>query len=128
MRAVLILVSAVTFGLAGGYAWSAITGPKPHAFKAAKATSIAVPASPEERPAALDQEWAARAVDSGPVAEAQPETRISSTDTVEHSAVYYPNCDTARAAGAAPITAGQPGYRAALDADGDGIACEPYRG
>lgn len=42
-------------------------------------------------------------------------------------AVYYPNCDAARAAGAAPIYAGQPGYRAGLDRDGDGIACEPYR-
>ena len=41
-------------------------------------------------------------------------------------AVYYPNCATARAAGHAPILAGQPGYREELDADGDGIACEPY--
>lgn len=42
------------------------------------------------------------------------------------SFVYYPNCSFARAAGAAPIQAGQPGYRPALDADNDGIACEPY--
>lgn len=41
--------------------------------------------------------------------------------------VYYKNCDAARAAGAAPILAGQPGYRAALDRDNDGIACEPKR-
>jgi Excalibur calcium-binding domain len=41
--------------------------------------------------------------------------------------VYYPNCAAARAAGAAPIYAGQPGYRPGLDADSDGIACEPYR-
>lgn len=41
--------------------------------------------------------------------------------------VYYPNCDAARAAGAAPIRRGQPGYRAGLDRDGDGIACEPWR-
>ncbi len=40
------------------------------------------------------------------------------------SGVYYPNCDAARAAGAAPIYAGQPGYRAGLDRDGDGVACE----
>jgi len=40
--------------------------------------------------------------------------------------VYYPNCSFARAAGAAPIRQGQPGYRLALDADRDGIACEPY--
>ncbi|MBV7266694.1 excalibur calcium-binding domain-containing protein [Erythrobacter ani] len=42
--------------------------------------------------------------------------------------VYYRNCDAARAAGAAPIYRGQPGYRSALDRDNDGVACEPYRG
>ena len=42
--------------------------------------------------------------------------------------VYYANCDAARAAGAAPIYRGQPGYRSELDRDNDGIACEPYRG
>ena len=40
--------------------------------------------------------------------------------------VYYPNCSFARAAGAAPIHVGEPGYRPELDADNDGIACEPY--
>lgn len=39
---------------------------------------------------------------------------------------YYPNCDAARAAGVAPIARGMPGYRAALDRDDDGWACEPY--
>jgi len=42
--------------------------------------------------------------------------------------VYYRHCADARAAGAAPIYRGQPGYREELDADSDGIACEPYRG
>jgi len=41
--------------------------------------------------------------------------------------VYYPNCAAARAAGAAPIHIGEPGYAPWLDADGDGVACEPYR-
>jgi hypothetical protein len=41
-------------------------------------------------------------------------------------AVYYPNCATARAAGAAPMQEGEPGYRPALDADNDGVACEPH--
>jgi hypothetical protein len=41
--------------------------------------------------------------------------------------IYYSNCAAARAAGAAPIYVGQPGYRPGLDADSDGIACEPYR-
>jgi hypothetical protein len=38
--------------------------------------------------------------------------------------VYYPNCAAARAAGAAPIRVGEPGYRRKLDRDGDGVACE----
>ena len=40
------------------------------------------------------------------------------------SDVYYANCDAVRAAGAAPLYRGQPGYSAHLDRDGDGIACE----
>lgn len=47
--------------------------------------------------------------------------------TIERSA-YYRNCDAARAAGAAPIYRGEAGYRAVLDRDEDGIACEPWRG
>ena len=38
--------------------------------------------------------------------------------------VYYPNCSAVRAAGKAPLHIGQPGYRAGLDRDGDGVACE----
>lgn len=37
---------------------------------------------------------------------------------------YFPNCAAARAAGAAPLRAGQPGYSRKLDRDGDGVACE----
>lgn len=33
-------------------------------------------------------------------------------------------CSDARAAGAAPVLRGQPGYAPWLDADGDGIGCE----
>lgn len=38
--------------------------------------------------------------------------------------VFYANCAAARAAGAAPIRVGEPGYRPKLDRDGDGVACE----
>jgi hypothetical protein len=41
------------------------------------------------------------------------------------SSVYYKNCAAVRAAGKAPLYAGQPGYATPrLDRDGDGIACE----
>ncbi|MGZ9882776.1 GmrSD restriction endonuclease domain-containing protein [Rhodococcus ruber] len=39
-------------------------------------------------------------------------------------AVVYRNCAEARAAGAAPLYAGQPGYSENMDGDGDGVACE----
>lgn len=48
----------------------------------------------------------------------QPVAQPASDDT------YYANCDDARAKGAAPINAGQPGYRPELDSDSDGVACE----
>ena len=44
--------------------------------------------------------------------------------TPASSTVYYANCSVARAAGAAPLRRGQPGYRPAMDRDGDGVACE----
>lgn len=37
---------------------------------------------------------------------------------------YYARCADARAAGAAPIRVGDPGYARHLDRDGDGVACE----
>jgi hypothetical protein len=58
---------------------------------------------------------------------AAPLTAIGSSDSSElEPSVYYRRCADARAAGVAPIYAGEPGYREELDADGDGIACEPY--
>ncbi|MFJ9856328.1 excalibur calcium-binding domain-containing protein [Streptomyces albogriseolus] len=38
--------------------------------------------------------------------------------------VYYENCSAARAAGAAPVHVGDPGYGSHLDRDGDGTGCE----
>lgn len=36
----------------------------------------------------------------------------------------YANCSAARAAGAAPVRRGQPGYGPHLDRDNDGVGCE----
>lgn len=47
---------------------------------------------------------------------------------VSERSVYYAGCDEVRAAGKAPLYRGDPGYRDGMDGDGDGIACEPYRG
>ncbi len=40
----------------------------------------------------------------------------------------FANCSEARAAGAAPVRRGDPGYGPHLDRDDDGVGCEPYRG
>jgi hypothetical protein len=40
------------------------------------------------------------------------------------SSTYFENCDAARAAGAAPVHRGDPGYSSRLDRDGDGTGCE----
>jgi hypothetical protein len=52
--------------------------------------------------------------------------RTPSDDSSESAggSAYYKNCAAARAAGVAPLHTGDPGYRAGLDRDGDGIACE----
>lgn len=42
----------------------------------------------------------------------------------EPADVAYASCAEARAAGAAPLHRGDPGYREAMDGDGDGVACE----
>ncbi|GAA1251760.1 hypothetical protein GCM10009609_13870 [Pseudonocardia aurantiaca] len=42
----------------------------------------------------------------------------------EPSSTYYKNCAAARAAGAAPVHHGDPGYGSHLDRDGDGTGCE----
>jgi len=45
----------------------------------------------------------------------------------EEGRAYYRNCRDAFQDGHANILRGEPGYREALDADGDRKACEPYR-
>ncbi|MFJ2741630.1 excalibur calcium-binding domain-containing protein [Streptomyces sp. NPDC087440] len=47
-----------------------------------------------------------------------------STGTGTGTGFTYKNCAAVRAAGAAPIRKGQPGFGAHLDRDGDGVACE----
>ncbi|WP_211275298.1 excalibur calcium-binding domain-containing protein [Actinoplanes rectilineatus] len=44
-------------------------------------------------------------------------------DDDEPDSVYYENCAAVRAAGAAPIRRGDPGYARHLDRDGDGEGC-----
>ena len=57
---------------------------------------------------------------------AQPEAPAQEpqSEPEEPARTYYANCTEAKAAGAAPLYRGDPGYRAKLDRDHDGVACE----
>jgi hypothetical protein len=111
----IILLCAIPLGLAGGYAWSALTAPAVHRPPPGKATTIAAPPSPEERPAMLDKAWTSRADDSAAMTAAADQP------------ISYSGCNAVRAAGKAPLYSSQPGYRDDMDGDGDGVACEPVR-
>lgn len=53
----------------------------------------------------------------------KPTPKVTKT-TKKPPAPYYKNCTAVRAAGAAPLYRGDPGYRSGLDRDHDGQACE----
>lgn len=117
MRTLQILVGAVILGLLGGYGWSAMKPHKQH-LDIPKA-AFAIP--PDAPLSSSDKEWAARGNEKSP-----PAIEVGRADpTAVEQSVYYASCDEARAAGKAPIRAGEPGYRSDLDEKGDGIACEP---
>jgi hypothetical protein len=44
--------------------------------------------------------------------------------SVANAETYYDNCAAARAADAAPVYEGDPGYGPHLDRDNDGVGCE----
>lgn len=95
----------------------------------AKANKVGIWASEFEMPSAYRA--AHPFIERAPPRSAAPERPLRALQAPVRNApasVYYRNCAAARAAGAAPIYRGQPGYRPQLDGDGDGIACEPYRG
>jgi hypothetical protein len=89
-------------------------------------TNEKAPATPEPAPAApapVAPAPAPVAPAPAPVAPA-PVAPVPAPVAPAPAAVYYANCSAARAAGAAPLYAGQAGYRSELDRDKDGVACE----
>ena len=56
--------------------------------------------------------------------EPEPAPEPAQPQEPEPGGVYYRSCKEAKAAGAAPLYQGEPGYRPGLDRDHDGIACE----
>ncbi|GAC1373173.1 MAG: hypothetical protein NVSMB43_10530 [Pseudarthrobacter sp.] len=80
--------------------------------------------APAPAPAAAPAPAPAPAPAVAPVPAPAPFVPAPAPAPAAPAAVYYANCPAAKAAGAAPIRAGQPGYRSALDRDNDGVACE----
>ncbi|MGO3325293.1 excalibur calcium-binding domain-containing protein [Gordonia sp. (in: high G+C Gram-positive bacteria)] len=62
--------------------------------------------------------------DTTPPVRLVPTTVQEVVPTEDGGSTYYANCSAARAAGAAPVHAGDPGYGDHLDRDGDGVGCE----
>ncbi|PKI89733.1 calcium-binding protein [Actinomycetales bacterium SN12] len=94
-------------------------------------TSTFAEVAPEPAPAPVAEEPAPVPAPAAPVpaapapaAPAPPAPAPAAPAPVAPSNVYYENCTAVRAAGAAPIRAGEPGYTRKLDRDGDGVACE----
>lgn len=58
----------------------------------------------------------------GRAAPARPQGLVGSSGRSSGGA--FANCAAARAAGAAPVGRGDPGYGRHLDRDGDGVGCE----
>ena len=72
--------------------------------------------------AAAQQEAAAERASAAQ--EASNQAARSAQQAAAGSEPFYDSCDAARAAGQGPIARGEPGYRAALDPNGNGVACE----
>jgi Excalibur calcium-binding domain len=53
-----------------------------------------------------------------------PQPIYSPPERLVEPSVYFPNCSEARAAGAAPVRDGDPGYASHLDRDHDSVGCE----
>lgn len=100
------------------------------AVEAAKSRKVGIWGSEFELPSVYrDGNPAIVARDRALLAEQQRRARaVQSAERQPSRQVYFRNCREARAAGVTPLYRGQPGYGEHMDGDGDGIACEPYRG
>lgn len=97
------------------------------------AAVLAMPASVSAHPGGLNSEGCHNNRKTGDyhchrgsrsrAAPARPQS-LTSDGLGSRSAGAFANCTAARAAGAAPVRRGNPGYGPHLDRDGDGVGCE----
>jgi hypothetical protein len=103
---------------------SIVASARPTATSRATTSTVALTSTTPTMPGA-DESKAGTSSSSTPTTEATTKTATSTTmPSALPSSVYYKDCDAAWTAEAAPIRAGQPGYRAELDPDHNGVACE----
>ena len=106
--------------------------PRPTATVTATATATATVTATETatpEPAATVTVLATRTVTAEPAVDTDTGSDTGSVTGSDGGSggdddVYYQNCAAARAAGAAPVHVGDPGYGRHLDRDGDGVGCE----
>ncbi|MET4051263.1 pyruvate/2-oxoglutarate dehydrogenase complex dihydrolipoamide acyltransferase (E2) component [Frigoribacterium sp. PvP054] len=90
---------------------------------AADQAAAAAAAQAEADRVAAEQAATAQA-EADRVAAEQAAAAAAAQAPARSTSTYYANCTAARAAGAAPVRVGDPGYASHLDRDGDGIGCE----
>lgn len=110
-----------------------VTHDSAHAEASAKASASAAAAAEASASAAAAAEAAEKAAQekaaqeaqqAGEAAQEQAQEPEEPAQPAQKPQAYYRNCAEAKAAGAAPLYQGDPGYRSALDRDHDGVACE----
>jgi hypothetical protein len=102
------------------------TSAKPAAAKPQPTVTVtATVTAPAKAPEPAPTVTATKTVKVTRTVTAQPAAGSGSDDSGSTDTdVYYANCSEVRAAGAAPIYRGEPGYASHLDRDNDGIACD----
>jgi len=116
---------AAGFVFVGTWVLTPAAPPKPAAAAVTVADSTIAFPEARGKPTPIPDSWRAEKpedVSPGAHLSAAPAPRRAAA----RSGVYYSGCREARAAGAAPMYRGDPGYRPEMDGDNDGIACEPY--
>lgn len=109
-----------------------VTHDSAHAEASAKASASAAAAAEASASAAAAAAAAAEAAEKAAqeaqqaeeAAQEQAQEPEEPAQPAQKPQAYYRNCAEAKAAGAAPLYQGDPGYRSALDRDHDGVACE----
>ena len=94
------------------------------AASASASASAAAAAEAEPPEPAVQKEEPAPVEEPAQEPAQAPRQSGQNPDSEGAAGAYYANCTEAKAAGAAPLYRGEPGYREKLDRDKDGIACE----